>query len=73
MEEKIYSDEVPGSLLEKTRKMMKDDKAFVMQVFRDTGIGYFWLRSFAKGAYSNPGVNRVQYLYEYLSGRKLTF
>ncbi len=48
----------------------KRDKE-LMQMWRDTGIPYFWLRKLYKGDIKNPGVNRVHYLYEHLTGKKL--
>lgn len=66
-----FEEGVSCSLLEATRALMQDDSEFVMDVFRETGIPFFWLRGFAKGQYKNPGINRIQYLYEYLSGKKL--
>jgi len=34
-------------------------------------ISYFWLRKFSSGAFRNPSVNKVQALYEHLSGKQL--
>lgn len=40
-------------------------------IFLETGIVPHWLSMFATGRIANPSVNRVQFLYEYLSGKKL--
>jgi len=40
-------------------------------VCRDTGLPYHWLVHFKNGRYKNPSVNRVQVLYEHLSGKEL--
>jgi len=33
----------------------------------ETAISFYWLKKFASGQFRNPSVNRVQYLYEYLT------
>jgi hypothetical protein len=43
----------------------------LLEVWKETGVPYFWLRKLAAGRIQNPGVNRTQFLYEYFTGRKL--
>lgn len=43
----------------------------LLQVWKETGVPYFWLRKLAAGRIQNPGVNRTQFLYEYFTGTKL--
>jgi len=59
----------PGSLMAATLKLLQERDLF--EVFAETRIPYYWLKTFAGGMYRNPGVNRVQFLYEHLSGTKI--
>ncbi len=64
------------SLLEKTRELLaarleSQDEA-IIAICYETGFAYHWVRKLALGQFKNPSVNRVQFLYEYLSGTKLT-
>lgn len=59
----------PGSLMAKTIKLLRGRD--LLQVYKETGISYYWLRKFLAGKFTNPSVNRVQSLYEYLSGNKI--
>jgi hypothetical protein len=43
----------------------------LLEVWKATGVPYFWLRKLASGRIQNPGVNRTQFLYEYFTGKKL--
>jgi hypothetical protein len=43
----------------------------LLQIWKETGVPYFWLRKLASGRINNPGVNRTQFLYEYFTGTKL--
>lgn len=38
-----------------------------------TNIGESWLRMFGRGEIQDPSVNKIQTLYEFLSGEKLKF
>lgn len=42
-----------------------------LAIWRDTGVPYHWTRKLVKGEFKNPGVNRIQFLYEHLTGNKL--
>lgn len=61
----------PGKLMKKTRILLLKDERTLLEMYRDTAIPYFWLKKFAAEGFKNPSVNRVQFLYEYLSGQKL--
>jgi hypothetical protein len=61
----------PGSLIKRTRELLKSDKRKLHEIYRDTGIPFHWLRKFSADEIPNPSVNRVQYLYEKLSGKKI--
>lgn len=59
----------PGTLLEKTLKLVRDEPRGLLAVAQKTEIPYHWLRKFAAGKIPNPSVNRVQKLFEKLSGK----
>jgi hypothetical protein len=63
--------DLPMSLMEKTMKLVNEDPRGWPELWRDTGVPFYWIKNFAKGKYANPSVNRVQFLYEALSGKKL--
>lgn len=58
-----------GSLMERTKELLRGRDLLV--VYKETDISYYWLRKFLDGKVLNPSVNRVQHLYEYLSGEKI--
>ena len=59
----------PQSLMKRTQAMLK--KKDLLGIYHDTGLPFYWLRKFAGGEIKNPSVNRVQFLHEHLSGKKL--
>ena len=61
----------PQALMLKTIALLK--KRDLLEVYVATKISFYWLRKFASGVYKNPSVNRVQFLYEYLTGKKVRF
>ena len=60
-----------GSLHTKTLDLLKENKLTLPELYRETHIPFYWLKKFSSGEIKDPSVNRVQALYEYLSGRKL--
>lgn len=57
-----------GSLLEKTLDLLRNHRQKTLREIEDaTELPYYWLRKMASGEIADPGVNRVQKLYEYLS------
>lgn len=64
--------DAPGSLLERVKKLVKEEKRGLLAVSVKTGVPVFWLRKFAAGKIPNPSVNRIQHLFEKLSGSKLS-
>lgn len=54
-----------------TLQLLKADSRSLPEIFRDTGIPFYWLRTFQAGSMKNPSVNRVQHLYECLTGTSL--
>lgn len=61
----------PQSLYSGTRKLLKGDKRTLHMISQLTGVPYYWLKKFAAGEIANPAVNRVQYLYEFISKKEL--
>ena len=61
----------PQSLLSKTRELLLASDKSNNKIVQETGLPFPWLRAFRAGDYDNPSVNRVQFLYEHLNGRKL--
>ena len=59
------------SLLEKTRALLLADDRSLWVIAHDFDIPFHWLRKFATNDIPNPGVNRVQYLFERLTGEEL--
>lgn len=60
----------PGSLMSETLKLVNKEPRGLLAVTQRTGIPFYWLRKFAANRIPNPSVNRVQFLYEKLSGKK---
>jgi hypothetical protein len=67
----MASEVAKGTLLERTQELLKESGKTSLDIFRDTNIPYYWLNQFRDGRSRDPSVNRVQALYEYLSGTKL--
>lgn len=59
----------PGTLMQRTRALLK--QADVVEVHIATRLPFYWLRNFQAGANNNPSVNRVQCLYEHLTGKEM--
>jgi len=57
----------PGTLYERTRTLLEKQDLF--EVSKATGLPFYWLRSLPTT--TNPSVNRVQVLYEYLTNKPL--
>lgn len=68
---KPYNDEQPGSLILATRKLLDKDRRKMLDIHKQSGLPYFWLVQFKANRSLSPSVDRVQYLYEFLSGKKL--
>lgn len=61
----------PGTLLTETKRLIKKDRRSLMRLAFETDIPFYWLQKFMRGGILAPSVNRIQYLYEKLSGKKL--
>jgi len=51
--------------------MLNNDPRTLFEIAVDTGVPFDWLRKFAGNRATGANVNRVQFLYEKLSGKKL--
>ncbi len=61
-----------GSLMKATLDLVRKDPRTALEIYRDTGVPFNWLAKFIHGDINKPSVNRVQYLYEKLSGKKIS-
>ena len=61
----------PCKLMVLTRQLLKDDPRSILSIYEQSGIPFYWLRKFANNEFKNPSVNRVSYLYTFLSGKEL--
>lgn len=64
---------MPPSLLSRTRQLLLEraKTQSMLDIHKETGLPFYWLRKVASGQIKDPGVNRIQQLYEHLSGDQL--
>ena len=60
-----------GTLLIRTIEILKADKRTLRMIGQATGIPFYWLKKLSAGEIDDPSVNRVQYLFEFISKTKL--
>lgn len=65
--------EDPGTLMQRTIEMLDElpNGESLPEFAARLGISYYWLRKFKSGEIPNPSVNKVQHLYEELTGKSL--
>lgn len=61
----------PGTLLKAALREIKDSKLTVFALHKKTGLPPDWLSQVKRGTIENPSVNRIQFLYERMTGKKL--
>lgn len=61
----------PGSLMKKTLALIEEQQCDPLKLHKETGLPYYWLKKFASGSFKNPSVNRVEFLYERLTGNQI--
>lgn len=61
----------PGSLLQRTVSLLQLSQKSAFELYRETGLHPHWITGVQSGKFKNPSVNRVQFLFEHLSGTKL--
>lgn len=59
------------SLHKATMDLLLRSKLSVMDIHRESGLPYFWLRKLYYGGIADPSVNKIQALYEFLAGKAL--
>ena len=67
---KKYTDK-PCALVVKTKALLDKDERTLLELYEESGLPLYWLRSFKQGPGTGAQVNRVSFLYEFLSGEKL--
>lgn len=60
-----------SSLLKRTRALLRNSAQTHADISKATGIPVAWINQFSVSRSHNPGVARVQKLYEHLSGKRL--
>ena len=61
-----------GTMMVRTLELLQQTRKTIPEIYKETGINYYWLRKFRSGEIKDPSVNRVQKLYEYLTGKPLS-
>lgn len=61
----------PGTLYARTLELLKNSDKPLPLIYKETDLPFYWLRKLSQGEIKDPSVNRVQKLYEYLSGSTL--
>ena len=61
----------PNTLAKRTRELLQNRTCSLPKLSRNLDLPLSWLIRFERAEIPSPGVNRVQYLYEQLSGKKL--
>lgn len=59
------------SLLVRTRELIRASDTPLLTIYKESGISFYWLKKFRDNEIKDPSVNRVQKLYEYLTGKEL--
>lgn len=60
-----------NTLHDATIKAVHDDPRTLRMISQATGIPFYWLKKLSANEIKAPNVNRVQYLFEFLSKSKL--
>lgn len=61
-----------STLLARTRELLKEHGGTYFDIYDGTGIQPTYISALVTGRMKNPSVNKVQRLYEFLSGNRLT-
>jgi hypothetical protein len=59
------------SLHEKTLRLLKESPKSTADIANGAEVNFYWLRKYRSGGFEDPSVNRVQKVYEYLTGTPL--
>lgn len=58
------------TLMERTISLLKETNIPVEKITKDTKLSFYWVTRFRRGEFKDPGVNKVECLYDYLSTKK---
>lgn len=61
----------PCSLLAETRRRLHTDGRTLLDIHKQSGLPFYWLKKLSSGSIRDPSVNRVQQLNEFLTERRL--
>jgi hypothetical protein len=61
-----------STLYQKTLKLLEESELSLNQISEDADLPYDWLVAVRYDRIKNPSVNRIQKLYEFLNGSKLS-
>lgn len=59
------------TLLEKTVQLLNKEGVDLHEIHSQTNLHYAWLVRIKRGDFNDPGVNKIQELYEYLTGKTI--
>ncbi len=59
------------SLMVATLDLLKEKKVPAHVIYAETNLPFYWIKDMMAGKSNGPSVNRIQYLYEYLSEKQL--
>ena len=60
-----------NTLHDTTIELLHKDKRTLRMLSQATGVPFYWLKKLSANEILAPNVNRMQYLYEFLSKKKL--
>ena len=62
------------SLMQRTHRLLRQSDKSIADIAAElygSEVTFYWLRKFSAGIIKDPSVNKVQVLYEYLTGTKI--
>lgn len=60
-----------NTLHDATIKALKEDKRTLRMIAQATGVPFFWLKKLSADEIKAPNVNRIQYVFEFLTKKRL--
>ena len=57
------------SFLDNVLVLLENDKRSLIDIHKQTGLPFYWLRKIKTGEIKNPSVNRIVYLYQHLTDK----
>ena len=59
------------SLHLKTYELLRKSDKTLLDIHKESGLPFYWLRKFSGGKILEPSVNKIQALYEFLTNKPL--